>query len=65
LFPIALSAFLCKNSISCEIRATKTYQAVKLGPLSWEMKNPFFEKMLSMYKTYLPYHVFSFSISSI
>jgi len=51
-----------KNSISNEIRATKTpaYQAVKLELLSWEMDNSFAEKMLSMYKIYQPYHVFSF-----
>ncbi len=30
--------YITKNSISYEIRATKTsaYQAVKLGPLSWD-----------------------------
>jgi len=51
-----------KNSISYEIRATKTsaYQAVKLGPLSREMNNSFAEKMLGMCKIYQPYYVFSF-----
>ncbi len=50
------------NSISYEIRATKTsaYQTVKFGPLSWDMNNSFAEMMLSMYKIYQPYHVFSF-----
>ncbi len=48
-----------KNSIYYEIRATKTsaYQAVKLGPLSWEINNSFAEKMLSLFKIH---HVFSF-----
>jgi len=51
-----------KNSISYEIRATKTsaYQAVKLGPLIWEMNNSFSETMLRMNKIYQTYHVFSF-----
>jgi len=55
---------LNKNSISYEIRATKTsaYQAVKLEPLNWEMNNSFAEKMLSMYKIYHDYFLLHFVI---
>ncbi len=39
---------------------TSAYQAAELQPISWEMNISLAEKMLSIYKIYQPYHVFSF-----